>query len=49
MNAEIIDAIENHLRGADRVPQLWEVFEKHRSNIEAIELTGCAGSGRPVY
>jgi|SRR5438067_8849202 hypothetical protein len=38
MNTEIIDAIENHLRGADRVTQLWEAFEKHRANIEAIGL-----------
>jgi hypothetical protein len=38
MNTEIIDAIENHLRGADRVTQLWETFEKHRANIEAIGL-----------
>jgi predicted DNA-binding protein len=38
MNTEIIDAIENHLRGADRVTQLWEAFEKQRANIEAIGL-----------
>jgi hypothetical protein len=38
MNTEIIDAIERHLRGADRVSQLWEAFEKYRPNIEAIDL-----------
>jgi predicted DNA-binding protein len=38
MNTEIIDAIEKHLRDADRVSQLWEAFEKHRANIEAIDL-----------
>lgn len=38
MNTEIIDAIEKHLRDADRITQLWEAFEKHRANIEAIGL-----------
>jgi predicted DNA-binding protein len=38
MNTEIIDAIEKHLRDADRVTQLWEAFEKHRANISAIDL-----------
>jgi predicted DNA-binding protein len=38
MNTEIIDAIEKHLRDADRVTKLWEAFEKHRANIEAIDL-----------
>jgi hypothetical protein len=37
MNTEIIEAIEKHLRDADRVTQLWEVFEKHRENIEALD------------
>jgi hypothetical protein len=37
MNTEIIEAIEKHLRDADRVTQLWEVFEKHRDNIEALD------------
>lgn len=36
MNAEIIDAIEKHLDGADRIAQLWAFIEKHRENIEAI-------------
>jgi predicted HicB family RNase H-like nuclease len=38
MNTEIIDAIEKHLKEADRVTRLWEAFEKHRANIEAIDL-----------
>jgi hypothetical protein len=38
MNTEIIEAIEKHLRDADRVTQLWEVFDKHRENIEALDL-----------
>jgi predicted DNA-binding protein len=37
MNAEILEAVEKHLEGADRVTQLWEVFEKHRKNIEALD------------
>jgi predicted DNA-binding protein len=37
MNAEIIDAIEKHLEGADRMTRLWDFFEKHRENIEAID------------
>jgi hypothetical protein len=37
MNTEIIEAIEKHLRDADRLTQLWEVFEKHRENIEALD------------
>ena len=37
MNTEIIEAIEKHLRDADRLTQLWELFEKHRENIEALD------------
>ena len=36
MNTEIVEAIERHLTGADRVTQLWEFFGKHQENIEAI-------------
>ena len=36
MNTEIINAIEQHLIGADRVSQLWELWQKHEKNIEAI-------------
>jgi len=36
MNTEIIEAIEKHLRDADRVTQLWDLFEQHRKNLEAI-------------
>jgi predicted DNA-binding protein len=38
MNTEIIDAIEKHLEGTDRISQLWELFEKHRENIEALPI-----------
>ena len=36
MNTEIIEAIEKHLQGVDRITELWAFFEKHRGNIEAI-------------
>jgi hypothetical protein len=36
INTEIIDAIEKHLVGADRIAQLWAFMEKHRATIEAI-------------
>lgn len=38
MTAEVIAALDQHLQGADRITQLWETFEKHRANIEAIGL-----------
>lgn len=36
MTAEVVAAIEGHLKGADRVTQLWDLFEKHRENLGAI-------------
>jgi plasmid stability protein len=36
MNTEIVEAIEQHLTGADRVTQLWELFGNHQENIEVI-------------
>jgi predicted DNA-binding protein len=42
MNTEIVEAIEKHLRDADRVTQLWDIFEKHRKNIEDLDLIGAA-------
>ena len=38
MNTEIIEAIEHHLQGADRMTRLWEFFEQHRENIESVPL-----------
>jgi dsDNA-specific endonuclease/ATPase MutS2 len=38
MTSEVVAAIEKHLKGTDRVTELWEVFEKHRENLEAIDL-----------
>ena len=38
MNTEIIEAIEHHLQGADRITRLWEFFEQHRENIESVPL-----------
>ena len=36
MTAEVVVALEKHLEGADRITQLWDLFEKHRENIEEI-------------
>jgi hypothetical protein len=36
MNTEIVEAIEKHLEGADRMTRLWDFIEKHRENVEAI-------------
>jgi plasmid stability protein len=36
MTAEVIAALEQHLKGADRITRLWEFFEKQHENIEAI-------------
>jgi len=38
MSAEVVEAIEKHLLAADRVTQLWELFGKHKENIEAIPV-----------
>ena len=38
MDTEIIEAIEHHLRGADRITRLWEFFERHRESIESVPL-----------
>jgi plasmid stability protein len=36
MTAEVIAALDQHLKGADRITQLWDLFEKNRKNIEEI-------------
>jgi hypothetical protein len=38
MNTEIIDAIERHLQGTDRITRLWEFFERHRESMESVPL-----------
>jgi hypothetical protein len=38
VNTEIIEAIEHHLRGTDRITRLWEFFERHRESIESVPL-----------
>ena len=38
MNTEIIEAIEEHLKGVDRVTQIWEILKKHKQDIEDIGL-----------
>jgi predicted DNA-binding protein len=49
MNTEIIDAIEKHLEGTDRISQLWEMFQEHRDNIEAIPLIWAAVENIEVH
>jgi predicted DNA-binding protein len=49
MNTEIIDAIEKHLEGTDRISQLWEMFQKHRENIEAIPVIWGAVENIELY
>jgi hypothetical protein len=36
LTAEVVAALEHHLKGADRLTQLWEFFEAHKGDIEAI-------------
>jgi predicted DNA-binding protein len=37
MTAEVVEAIEKHLEGADRMTRVWEFIEKHRENVEALD------------
>ena len=36
MTAEVISALDQHLKSADRITQLWDFFEKNCENIEDI-------------
>lgn len=38
MNTEIIEAIEKHLQGLDRISELWELFQKHREKVDMIDV-----------
>jgi hypothetical protein len=49
MNTEIIEAIEHHLQGADRITRLWEFFELHRENIESVPLLRTAIENVEVF
>jgi hypothetical protein len=49
MNTEIIDAIEKHLMGADRVTRLWEFFEQHREDVETIPLVRAAVENLEIF
>jgi predicted DNA-binding protein len=42
MTSEVVAAIEKHLRGADRLTQLWEFFERQRQHIEEIPFLSAA-------
>jgi hypothetical protein len=49
MTSEVVVAIEKHLKGADRVTQLWEFFERHRQQIEEIALVRAAVENLEVF
>ena len=49
MTSEVVAAIEKHLKGADRVTQLWEFFERHRQQIEEIALVRAAVENLEVF
>jgi len=49
MNTEILEAIEHHLQGADRITRLWEFFEQHRENIESVPLLRTAIENVEVF
>jgi len=38
VSAEIVEAIEKHLEGAERITQIWETLKKHQQDIEDIGL-----------
>jgi plasmid stability protein len=42
MTAEVIAALEQHLKGADRVTEMWEFFDRHREEIERIPIAYAA-------
>jgi hypothetical protein len=37
MNTEIIEAIERHLQGSDRISEIWQFIQEHREDIKAID------------
>lgn len=37
-SAEIVDAIEKHLEGADRITQIWDILKKYQQDIEDVGL-----------
>ncbi len=38
MTAEVVAALERHLKGVDRVTQIWETLKKHQQDLEEIGL-----------
>ena len=38
VSAEIVEAIEKHLEGIDRITQIWETLKKHEQDMEDIGL-----------
>jgi predicted DNA-binding protein len=38
VSAEIVEAIEKHLEGVDRITQIWETLKKHQQDMEDVGL-----------
>jgi len=49
MNTEIVEAIERHLQGADRITRLWEFFERHRESLESVPLLRTAVENLEIF
>jgi hypothetical protein len=49
MNTEIVEAIERHLQGADRITRLWEFFEQHRESLESVPLLRTAVENLEIF
>jgi predicted DNA-binding protein len=49
MTSEVVAAIERHLKGVDRVTQLWEFFERHCREIEEIPSVRAAVENLEIF
>jgi predicted DNA-binding protein len=49
MTAEITEAIEKHVTGADRVSQLWEFIQRYRRQIELMPVALAAIENLEIY
>jgi plasmid stability protein len=49
MTAEVVAALDNHLKSESRINQLWDFFERHRENIELIPVVRAAVENLELY
>jgi predicted DNA-binding protein len=49
MTSEVVAAIEKHLKGVDRVTEVWEFFERHREQIEEIPFVRAAVENLEIF